>query len=133
MFSSPVLRTVGLVWKPIKANSTTKRNTRVQSKRVADVEAFLRPHRLGSWNRTSYDNAHNLSTAKAVTLENYEAEKQNAALLIARREKRAAKALERKQLIEKQKREATEARNNEAKQIVERLRKEGQIKAYPTF
>lgn len=133
MFTSPVLRTVGLVWKPIKANATTKRNTRLQAKRVAEVEAFLKPYKLSTWNKTTYKNQHELKEAKVVTLENYEQER---ALQLAREERlarKAAKKVAKRLAAEEAVRQGVITRDDAAKQLVAKLAKEGLMKPYPTF
>ena len=133
MFTSPVLRTVGLVWKPIKPNATTKRNTRLQAKRVAEVEAFLRPYKLSAWNKTTYKNQKELKEAKVVTLENYEEER---ALQLAREERqarKAAKKVAKRQAEEEALKQGVVNRDEAAKLLVAKLSKEGTMKPYPTF
>lgn len=133
MFTSPVLRTVGLVWKPIKPNATTKRNTRLQAKRVAEVEAFLKPYKLSTWNKTTYKNQHELKEAKVVTLENYEQER---TLQLAREERlarKAAKKVAKRLAAEEAVRQGVITRDDAAKQLVAKLAKEGTMKPYPTF
>lgn len=133
MFKSPVLRTVGLVWKPIVDKSTTKANDRVRLARVQKVEEFLRPYKLKSWRKTAYDNTHDTHKADVVTLENYETEKKQqvhiAAKRLASRQKRQARKDHALQVAQ----EERNARDKAALDLFSKLKTEGKILSHPSL
>jgi hypothetical protein len=133
MFTSQALRTVGLVWKPIKANATTKRNARQQAARVVNVESFLKKYELNAWNKTYSSRKQAVQETKVVTLQNLEEELKIDA---ARAAKRAASVKARALAIQ-QKEEARVAakisRDEAAKALVQKLRQNGQLQDHPSF
>lgn len=132
MFKSPVLRTVGLVWKPIKDSRTTKRNDRAASSRVAKVEEFLRPYSLNKWRKTIYDYSHT-KQPDVVTQENYKVEKQKQLNIVAKRTAAREKRINAKAMLAKAAKDAQAVRDRSALELFNKLRQEGKTLAHPSF
>lgn len=133
MFASTALKTVGLVWKPIRHKPTTRRNDRAQAKRVADVEAFLRPYGLKSWNKTAHSRSVNLENVNAVAKNNFEAEAKIEAVNAAKREKSAKKAIDRRIANEQAVIKGKASRTAAAAKVLASMQSEGSLRPYPTF
>ena len=133
MFTSPVLRTVGLVWKPIRSKPTTRRNERVRAAQVKDVEKFLSQYSLKSWNKTNYANSHNQQSANAVARDNFEAEAKMEAKKAALRQKRHEATLAQRQKLQDEAKKGMMARDAAAAALIKRLTKEGSLRTYPSF
>lgn len=133
MFTSPVLRTVGLVWKPIRAKATTRRNDRARAAQVKSVESFLSQYSLKSWNKTNYANSHSQQTANAVAADNFVAESKIEAKKAAMRQKRADATLARRKKLQDNAKKDMIARDAAAAALVHRLTNEGTLRPYPSF
>jgi len=133
MFTSPVLRTVGLVWKPIRAKPTTRRNDRARAADVKNVEQFLSKYSLQSWNKTNYANLHNKQSVNAVARDNYEAQSNIEAQNALIRQQRLEKALAKRKKQEDNAKKEKVARDAAAASLVQRLTKDGQLRPYPAF
>lgn len=133
MFASNALKTVGLVWKPIRHKPTTRRNDRAQAKRVADVEAFLRPYGLKSWNKSAHSRSVNLEDVNAVARNNFEAEAKIEALNALKRERAHKKILAKRAARDQAVKDGKAAREAAAAKLISSMQSEGTMRPYPTF
>lgn len=133
MFTSKALNTVGLVWKPIRHCPTTRRNDRAQAKRIADVEAFLKPYGLKKWNKTVHARSVNLKETNSVARDNFEVEMKKDAVRLAKREKAHAKVLAARAARAQAFKDGQIARDEAARKLVAKLQTEGSMRPYPTF
>lgn len=133
MFPSKALQMVGLVWKPIRHKPTTRRNDRTQAARVANVEAFLRPYGLKSWNKTAHARSVSVETSNAVARDNFEANMKIEAINAAKRERTAQKVIAKRVARDAALADAKAQREAAAAKIMAAMQSEGTMRPYPTF